>query len=241
MSQSSDGHVELLQANSVRVARRALILAAIACRGSIDSNAGRIEAETLQTRILDWVAFLKLEDELDPHEKKILNTPLGKLESTEVIEATWSVEGLAVLAWALNQFELPRHDEKVDPYRLTDSLHFLSEDAAELIPSRRLRSTAELKAFRETIYAIHCRLRDFARNRQRKDFAAWVDREWIDVLKIDAAHLIVHGDLGIDDREISEAEQHNLQTCEWLTFRRHRAIVWLLGNHPVYSETPVDT
>ena len=192
-------------------------------------------------RILDWVALLHLEVELEPHEQKILNTPLGGLEPREVIEATWSIEGLAVLAWALNQFDLPRHDEKVDAYGLTDSLHFLSEEAAELIVSGRLRSTAELDAYREMVYAIHCRLRDFARNRQRKDFTAWVEEAWIELLKIDPAHLIVHGDLGIGDREIGDAEQHRLRICEWLTFQRHRAIIWLLGNYPVYSATPVDT
>src|SRR5437879_5567031 len=94
-----------------RVVRRALILAALVCRGSIDSSAGQAEAESLHTRILDWVRLLGLQDELEPGEQGILYAPLGKLGQREVVEVTWSVEGLAVLAWALNLFGLPRHDE----------------------------------------------------------------------------------------------------------------------------------
>jgi hypothetical protein len=236
---NEDYRVKPVSAN--RVARRALILAALVCRGSIESGAGRGEAESLHTGILDWITRLGLEKELEPGEQQLLHTPLGKLRPKEVIEATWSVEGLGVLAWALGLCDLPRHDEKVDPYAITDSLYFLSDDAAELIGSARLRSTAELKAYREVVYAIHCRLREFIRGRQGKDFAAWVEKAWFDLLKIDAAHLIVHGDLGIDDKEISEADEERVQTCEWITFQRHRAIVWVLGGHPIYSQTPVDT
>jgi hypothetical protein len=227
--------------NAQRVVRRALVLAALCCRGSIETGAGQAEAESLHTRILDWIRLLKLEKELEPTEQRVLHGRLGTVRQGDVIEASWSVEGLVILGWALNLLDLPKHDEKVDPYAVTDSLYFLSGDATELMSSARLRSTAELKAYREVAYAIHCRLRGFARRREREDFAAWVEKGWTELLKIDRAHLIVHGDLGIDDREIADAEQERTQTCEWLTLQRHRAIIWLLGGHLVYSETPVDT
>ena len=241
MYESTSDNADAEPVNAQRVVRRALVLAALSCRGSIETGAGQAEAETLRSRILDWIGLLKLEQELESSEQRVLYAHLGTLGQREVIESTWAVEGLAILGWGLNLLNLPKHDEKVDPFGVTDSLYFLSDDAAGLIPSARLRSTAELKAYREVAYSIHCRLTGFARSRDRKDFAAWIERAWIDLLRIDPVHFIVLGDLGIDDKEISDAEQNRIQACESLTFQRHRAIIWLLGGHPVYSKTPADT
>jgi hypothetical protein len=224
-----------------RVARRSLILAAVVCRGAIDSGAGQPEAECLQKRILGWLTGSDLWGEVEPSEEEILRTPLGRLETKDVIRATWYAEGLAILAWALDRLGFPRHDQKVDPYAVTDAAGFLGEEAAEVISTAKLRNRAELGACRELLYAIHARLRDFARSKDRKNFASWVEREWIDTLGLDAADLIVDDDLAIDGEVISYAEVSRLHECEWITCERHRAIIWLLGGHPIYSQTPVDT
>jgi hypothetical protein len=226
---------------ATRLARRSLVLAAVVCRGSIDSGAGQPEAESLHKRIVDWLTDLNLWDEAEPCEERILRAALGKLDAKEVIWSTWHAEGLAVLAWALNRLELPRHDEKVDPYTVTDSLWFLSEDAAELISTAKLPSPPEREACRELLYAIHCRLRDFTRNKDRENFTSWVEKAWITTLGLDPAQLIVQGDLAIDGKSITEVEESRLQECECVTCERHRAIIWLCGEYPIYSQTPVDT
>src|SRR5579864_2472225 len=83
-----------------RVARRALILSAIVCRGHIDHGAGDVEAESLRSRMLDWVQSLDLQEEIEPQESALLNAPLGALAKRQVISATWQAEGLAILGWA---------------------------------------------------------------------------------------------------------------------------------------------
>src|SRR5205807_267987 len=127
-------------------ARRALVLSAVACRGNIDHGAGNAEAGSLRDRMLDWIAFLDMQEEIEPREAALLKAPLWSLTQRQVIDATWQAEGLAVLAWALKRLDLPKHDEKVDPYAVTDALDFLSEHAAELMRSARLRSEAEMRA-----------------------------------------------------------------------------------------------
>lgn len=226
---------------ATRVARRALVLAAVVCRGSIDRDAGQPEAESVRNRVLDWLTRLGLWDEVEPWEENVLRADIGKLEAKEVIQSTWYAEGLAVLAWALNRLDLPRHDEKVDPYAVTDSLWFLSEGAADVIRTARLRSELELKACRELLYAIHCRLRDFARHKSRKDFTSWVEQAWMAALKVGAAQLIVQGDLALNGKPIAGVKESCLQEGEWLTRERHRAIIWLYEGYPIYSQTPVDT
>jgi hypothetical protein len=227
--------------DAIRVARRSLVLAAVVCRASIERNAGHPEAASLHNRILEWLTKLDLWDAVESSEEKILHTSLGKLEQQDVLRATWYVEGLAILAWTLKQFEFPRHDQEVDPVEVADAVWFLSEDAEELIRTARLRDPTELEACRELLYAIHSRLRDFIRSRGRKNFTRWIEKTWIDVLRLEATHLIVDDDLGIDDKPISEAEDYRIQECMHITFERHRAINWLFGGYPSYSQTPVDT
>jgi len=177
------------------VARRSLILSGLICRGSIDDGAGQADAEELRSRILEWLTASGLWEEAEPYERSLLHAPLGSLCPKDVFRTTWYTEGLAILAWALNRLELPRHDKKVDPYVVTDALGFLNEDAAGIIRQPELRRRAELEACREMYYAIHSRLRDFNRNKEHKDFTKWIEQSWLATLNVDREHLITDSDL----------------------------------------------
>lgn len=224
-----------------RVARRSLVLAAVVCRASIERGVGDPDAEALHGRILVWLTGLNLWDEVEPSEETMLRAPLGLLESQDVIQATWYVEGLAVLAWALKLFEFPYHGEQVDSYIVTDALWFLDEAAENVITNAELRSPAELEACHELLYAIHCRLRDFVRNKVPKDFTQWVEEAWLNSLSLNAAGLFAQDDLAIDGEAISEARNERLQEVMSITLERHRAIIWLVQGYEIYSQTPVDT
>lgn len=227
--------------SAIRVARRSLVLSAVICRASIDNNASHPDAESLHNRVLDWLTQLNLWDEVEPDEEQMLRAPRGTLDAKEVIQSTWYVEGLAILTWALNHFEFPKHDEQVDAYEVTDSLWFLDESAADIIANAELRSPVELEACHELLYAVHCRLRDFARYGKPKDFTQWIEKTWLDALNLEAAQLIAQNDLAIDGKAISKAEEDRLRECNSITLERHRAIIWLVEGYPIYSETPVDT
>lgn len=224
-----------------RVARRSLVLAAVVCRASIERGVGDPDAEALHGRILVWLTGLNLWDEVEPSEETMLRAPLGLLESQDVIQATWYVEGLAVLAWALKLFEFPYHGEQVDSYIVTDALWFLDEAAENVITNAELRSTEELEACREFFYAVHSRLRDHVRNNVPRDFTRWVEEEWLKSLGIDAGALFAQSDLAIDRKSINETNDERLQEFMAITLERHRAIIWLVEGYASYSKTPVDT
>src|SRR5579871_5870759 len=215
------------------VARRALILAAVVCCGDINRSKARSE-EDLRQRVLEWLTRLELWNEVEPDEEKILRAPLGTLEKEDVVRATWYVEGLAILAWALNRLEFPCHDTKVDPYDVADSVWFLNEGAEEVIRTARLRDQTELEACDALLYAIHVRVRDFMRHRKPKDITHWIEEIWLATLQLAADDLLVDNDLAIDGRAISEVEESRLQECGCIMVERHRAIIWLCGEHPIY-------
>ena len=232
---------EWVPLTATRVARRSLVLSAVVCRASIESGVTDPEAQSLHGHIIDWLTRLSLWDEVEPGEETMLRAPLGLLASSDMIQASWYVEGLAVLAWALKYLEFPVYGEQVDAHTVTDALWFLNESAVDIITSAELRSPAELEACREFFYAIHSRLRDHVRNDVPRDFTRWVEEEWLKLLGIDAGALFAHSDLGIDGKSFSETDNERLQEVMAITLERHRAIIWLFEGYASYSETPVDT
>ena len=233
--------LQMLPMSATRVARRSLILSAVICRGSIENAPDRPDAEILRFRLLEWLTQLNLWDEVETSEEKMLHAPIGVLKPEDVIRATWYTEGLAILAWSLNYIKFPKHDHQVDPHIVTDALGLLNEFAGEVIATAELCDPAELDAGRELLYAIHSRLRDFARHHDQKDFIQWIERKWINILDLDEAQLIVQNDLAIGDKTISESEEDCWQECEAITRERHRAIIWLFKGNPSYSQIPIDT
>jgi hypothetical protein len=120
-------------------------------------------------------------------------------------------------------------------------MQFLSPDAEDVVMAARLRDPAQIGAYRELVYAIHCRLRDYLRNHQAKDFADWLEPSWLTETGAPASQLIVEGDLAVDGKPISRAATEAIQTCEWIMTQRHRAIIWVVEDGENYSRVPVDT
>ena len=225
--------------DSIRVVRRAQVLACLVCRADIERGAGQIEAEAAHQKMLAWITAFDLWSEMEPSEKDMVLASLGALNEAEVIRAAWRVEGLAVLSWAANRFDLPLHDVQVDPFRAAESVGFLEACGAEPI-STVPRTSAELTAYRELIYAVHSRLRDFERHSQSKNFASWIEPSWIKLLGIEASHLLFDDDLAIDENPLAFANETRVAECLWITRERHKAIVWLVGSQSVYSQVSAD-
>src|SRR5207248_1231349 len=124
----NNDEIALTPPDAATVARRALALCAFTCRGFIEKGPGNPDAENARDRLLSWVRQFGLTPSLGPLELETINAPLGGLSQFHRFDATWACEGVAVLAWALGRFELPKHDEQVDPYAVTDALFFLGDD-----------------------------------------------------------------------------------------------------------------
>ena len=130
----------------------------------------------------------------------------------------------------------------MDPFAVTDSLKFLSDDVGDLLANARLRTPGELHACRELMHAVHCRLRDFLRNGEPKDFSTWLDDDWLTTLGLSGRGLIADGDLGIEGKPLATVPSESVKRCEWATRERHRASIWLIGEeHPSYWDWGVDT
>lgn len=107
-------------------------------------------------------------------------------------------EGLAVLLWALNLFEMPSADERCSPDDFRSAISSPdSGSASDFIKSARCRSPDELAAEAERIWQLHWQARDGGRHHkgprepvdlniigERHHAINWIigDEEWDDVL-----------------------------------------------------------
>ena len=233
---------EPLPPTAIRVAQRALALVAVSARALLEQqDAADPMVQARHQQLIDWVAAIGVGDELEPDEWKVLQRPVGSLDQQAVINATWRLEGLAVLAWALRRFEFPRYDQLVDPDRLLHSLGFLDEDAARsLLEAPELRSSAELDALRKQLLGLHWRLRNFTLRPQAMDFAKFARDAWFGPMDITPFQL-VDGDLGLAGQAISKAPEEIFQRSISSAMERHQVINWLHGYSRVYSETDTST
>jgi len=227
--------------NAQRVARRAMVLAAVARRSFSDHDPENADVQDVWQHLKDWIQSLDVDSEIESYETQILCNPFGSLSDEERLAGTWGIEGLAILAWSLGLLPFPAHDQQVDPYEVTDAVELLNPEAADIIKSADLRPCNELTACRELLYAIHCRLRQFNREASSHNIEHWIESEWLQTLGIESV-LASNGDLAVIGMPLSESPESVWRLCESVTFERHRAAIWLIGEYgPIYSEVPVDT
>jgi len=225
-----------------RVARRALALAAVAGRALLEqedpSNSG---VEETRQRINLWVDTVGLRDELEPDEEKLLRQGLGKPLQQEAINGCWRLEGLCVLAWALGKFQVPPHDQTVEPPALLKAMHILDAPAAKaLIATPTVRPIDELKAMADRLLAVHWRLRQFRLDGKKiDDWQSKAKNAWFP-LNVDGIPM-VDGDLALCGDAIINAPEDAFHLASSIAQERHQAINWLAGDAEVYSETDTPT
>lgn len=225
-----------------RVAQRACALAALTGRALLEqedpSDPG---VEQTRQRILQWVADIDIGDELEPDEWKVLQRPVGLGPQADVVNASWRLEGLAVLAWALGVFEPPPYDQLVNPGELLPSVGILNaERARAVIDAPSLRPAEELKSLREALFALHWRVTDFRLRPQAMNFEEVARTAWFGPLKVDSFRMI-DNDLAVEDQPIARAPRDAVQQVTSAAMERHLAINWLNGDAEIYSQTDVST
>ena len=225
-----------------RVVRRAMVLAAVSARALLEHDAAEVDdPESLRREIYEWVTGLRLLDELEPDEAKVLQRPVGTLDERAFLDSMWRVEGLAVLAWALNLHPLPPHDETVVPFELYEALGFRDVDAGRsIIANAQLRDADELEQMLGLLLGVHWRVRDYSLRQEAMDFLDFAKNNWFGGFDIGQTR-VIQGDLAIGDHAIDDASPEQVEMASSIASERHLAINWLHGYSEVYSETDTST
>jgi len=224
-----------------RVARRGLALVAVTTRAILEQEGANANTRATHKELLAWIRDLGLGDELEPDEWQVVQRPPGRLDARSQIDATWRLEGLVVLAWALGRFDLPAHDQLVEPNRLWDSLGWLDADAARaLLAHPTLRSREEIGTLRNRLFALHWRVRNYGLHPTVMDFAEFARTCWFGPLDISGVPL-VEGDLALRGQRIDRAPADVLGLARSAAQERHQAANWLWEGPRRYSEASTAT
>jgi hypothetical protein len=222
-----------------RVATRALVLAAVCCRGMLELDADP-GSEEFWRKVFAWWKDLPVDvrRECELEEFELLDAPFRSAPQQLVVNASWRAESLAVLAWALGRSSLPRHDEQVEPAQIARSVGFLEQHVDSQPPTLRLRP--ELEAYREVAFAVHWRLREFSLNPRELDFQAFARSAWFGPLSLEGVAL-VDGDLAISGDPIGRAPASAIRLVTSIARERHLAANWLVDATLPFSETDTST
>ncbi|HIP47338.1 MAG TPA: DUF4272 domain-containing protein [Campylobacterales bacterium] len=154
---------KIIAPSAERVAKRAMVLSALVCRGFIEVESPA-DVEELRASLLPWLDMLGAREEMEKDELIALTAPLGGLDAQAQINLAWAVEGLAVLAWAMQRYELHADDTLAEPQSITNTMIFLHESAKALVDEPTLRESKELQAMKEQCYTKQCQIKEFASN-----------------------------------------------------------------------------
>jgi hypothetical protein len=227
-----------------RVAKRAMVLAAVAERGLLEREAfpgNKDKMEQARKFHLARIRAIGVDDEPEPDEWELLQRPVGTLDDQAVINAVWRIEGLIVLAWSLGWLDLPAYDELVVPTAVADALILVDDDQAkEMIARATLRTREEIAALNEHLLAFHWRMRNYRLRPTAMDFVAFSQNCWFGSFDI-SKFRVLDGDLAIGANPIGKASPDELSICGSIAQERHLAINWLRGYSQIYSETDTST
>lgn len=231
------------------------VVASLRARANAEERA-RMDEKADEARDAFWTPIYDTPvfDALTPKERELSETTLITMTEQQQIDASWAVEGMAMLAWALGVLpELPAWDVQVEP-SLLDAIPNPTALAA-FRAGVTLRSPEELERARGAAELWHWRSR--TRELQESGFALpdELKKPGIssldDIVRLTAAHAFAEGTIprAIDGdfpargeayRALSDDAWHEVRS---IAVERHRALEWLAGNAPddAWDEAPTDT
>jgi hypothetical protein len=231
--------------DSARVATRALTLGAVVARGFLERDEESQEAEAFRLLLYNWCDGIGLVPEFEEDELSLIACPVGALAPQQAINAQWRGEGLLVLAWSLGLADFEAYDELCNSAALASRLGVMKERSDTVLKNPIFRPRSEIESWANTYLTLHWRLRqhevDLKEHGPRRiDLADYVALTNWGPLTIDNIRL-VDGDISIGGRRIDCTDEDSFFRTLSIVRERHKALNWLRGDEPLYSEVGTPT
>jgi hypothetical protein len=179
-------------------------------------------------------------DMMAPEERELLEAPIGAWTQRQLLDASWSVEGLAVLAWALSLGDvLPPWDQKVDTPVLMRSI----------VRDRvKLRPATEIHAARELAELYNWRARTLRLERTGADCPvppgwtlAQIVAKTATMAEERKLFRSVDGDFPAQGKPYGSVDEAAAAELSSIAQERHRALNWLCCYGADWYSVPTDT
>jgi hypothetical protein len=149
----------MIRRTPLQVAQRTLVLGAIAFRASLEAtNDPRVVQVSLQ--VVPWLNRLNCDNQLDPLERELLDTPVGQLSDSQKVDANWSGEAASFFGWTLSLSDPLPVMGVADQSALLNTLGILKPKACEVIRQAVLRDHQEIEDACQQIVLIRSLLQE---------------------------------------------------------------------------------
>lgn len=218
------------------------MLAAIATRALDEPDAGELREndEPARQRFLRWFNECGLRDEAEPQELELLEASFSGLEQKARVNASWRMEGAAVLAWALGRAPLPSILLQCDIDETLSAVGLLRPREETALAEPRLRAQEELDLCSSLYLTLHWRLRQFFLQPERMNFVEFAAQcDWAE-MRLDGLQMI-DNDVAVNGVPLTQVEQGRLRELHSIVQERRLALEWLAGFESLYSDVTTDT
>lgn len=215
-----------------QLAKRALILGAIAFRSSLEVTEHPRVLQISQ-RLLPWLSDMGCEDQLDPIERELLATPLGQLSDSPRIDVNWAGEAAALFCWMLNLVAPLEEASCADQSGIPGVLRILKPEAVEILRSAALRDRTEIEDTCRQFVLIRSMLQESRIGPPGRDIVRRVN-----IQKLNDVGLVVTVDAVRRASEaVSRMTPQERTRAAGLYFVRDHAALWFLSDRISYFDT----
>lgn len=215
----------------LQVAKRAIILGAIAFRASLEVTDHPRVVEHSQ-KLLPWLHTLGIDDELDPIERELLETPLGELSPSQQMDANWASESSSFFCWALNLTGPLDVLAPANAKRLQELLGVLKPEASSILHSATLRDIADMEAACKQCVLVRSALQEARVAPSVGEIIRRVNRQRLADVGIAASD----DDMMRASSAVAAMSPDERSRAPGLYFVRDHAALWLFSSRPTYFE-----
>jgi len=221
-----------------RTVARGFVCCAIALRADLEpaigSPAPGLDVDSV-LQLLEltrrWLEHSGFDAELDDAERGLLDSLPGARHSGLLEPFAQHKEALGVIAWVLRAAPLVSIDEDVDAGSIAAAMGWLTDDGATLHTRARPRTREQLAAYLDAIAATHWRISEHVRQPASIGMTRWGAAAGVWPEETAPIALAAGGDLALAGEDIDKAGPSTLLAALQRVQGRHRATLWLLGQH----------
>jgi hypothetical protein len=215
-----------------QIAQRAIVLGAMAMRGSLEVTDHPRTAE-LASRLLPWLCEVGCDEEVDPIEREELATPLGGLSSSQRIDVNWAGEAAAFFCWAIRLGDALHRSEPADQSAVIRTLRILRADAVELQRDASVRTVAELEEACRQFVLIRSVLQQACISSPAKEFIANLALHRLAEVGIP----VCSDDIAQATATVADMTPPEQTRAAGLCFIRDHAALWLFNDSRTFFAT----
>jgi len=211
-----------------QVAKRALILGTIAFRASLEVTEDPRVVE-MSGSLVPWLLKHGCENELDPIERELLDTPYHQLSDSQRVDANWAGESAMFYGWALNLVGSLATSALCDQSILPELLFILRPEAVRILEAAAFRGSIQIEDMCRHVVLIHALLQE-----SRVPGASAMIRQ-MHTDRLEKAGIAVPDDaIRRASRSVDVMSADELQIAPGLYFIRDHAALWLFDDRSTF-------